>query len=223
MTQATMSVKDIDKGSFFGQVDRNPKIGKDGKVTNDVASAYPAYMHEKSMEELTNDIADRERRLEEGKVPPLETEFCKRRLKDEKRRLEDIKESIPKLTPQESQEIREELENLEAEIRTSNFTRSEMEKGIADPSLEANRMVYPCITIQNKDLARKCNVKVEGNKTSRDDATRMAKILTWIYTNGERPLMAEEWRNDHGNKKSNMLTVPDLSNITDFKKSKKKD
>ena len=87
MTQATMSVKDIDKGSFFGQVDRNPKIGKDGKVTNDVASAYPAYMHEKSMEELTNDIADRERRLEEGKVPPLEIEFCKRRLKDEKRRL----------------------------------------------------------------------------------------------------------------------------------------
>jgi hypothetical protein len=200
-----------DQDIFFSAVDR-----KDQQWHEEVASSYPAYMHEKAIEELKESIRAKERSLEGNRISPNEIENTRRRLAQEKTRLDMIMESAPEISPTLMNQIRTEakrLEGLDGEISRSMFTRREMEKGLVDAHIEESRQKSPCIEV-DRDLARRCVITVDKNgKTSRDEAIKMLRILNWLSTNGEADRNMERLRRDDKAGCTNMITVPDLGHI----------
>lgn len=199
--------------TFFGKADRSPRIDANGNFSNKIGSSYPCYMYTAQIEKLKESIEEKEHSLSMGTVHPIEIEPTKRRLAQEKVKLESIETSKPKITPELYNKICDEEARLGSEISSALFTEYDMQKGLADPHLEANRMRLPCITV-DKDLARRCNVDVDKGKSTRSQAERMWKILRWLKTDGDAitnvELLRKRTGTDFG---KSMITVPDISHI----------
>lgn len=210
--------------TFFGKADRNPKVDANGNFSNKIGSSYPCYMHTAQIEKLKASIEENEHNLSMGTVHPIEIEPTKRRLAQEKAKLESIEISKPKITPELYNKICDEEARLGSEISSALFTEYDMQKGLADPQLEANRMRLACITV-DKDLAGMCNVDVDNKgKSTRSQAERMWKILRWLRTDGDAITNVEILRKRTGTDFSkSMITVPDTSHIKDMGESKNMD
>jgi len=159
---------------IFGDVDKTEK----GKIK----SQYPAWYYDQQIEDMKESIRQREYQLDNDLVMQTEKGIQRERLRQEKERLDQIEASRPKLSPTETEEFAKIRKEMGTEIRDQMFTRSEMDRGLADAHEEARRMTEPIIKIKNEKeakLAEECGVKVsKDGKVSRKDAEKMWKIVS---------------------------------------------
>jgi hypothetical protein len=159
---------------IFGDVDRT----RDGKPK----SEYPSWYFNQQKDELEEGIAQKERALEQELVPVgEERNRMKNKLLHEKKRMDDINESQPKPTEKELAELTKMRKELGGMIKDAMFTRSQMEKGLADAHDEARRMSTPCIELKDEQIpfAKGCDVPISHNgKVTRKGAEKMWKIAS---------------------------------------------
>jgi len=155
----------------FGKEDRTPR----GKPS----SEYPSWYFTEEKEKIKDSISSKEQALKSGFIPPESRNQYEALLNVERERLEAIEESTPKLTGTERDAIEKSCKEMGDKIRDSKFSRSEMEKGLADPHEEARRMVSPVIEIKSQheaEFAKMCGIEIKDGKVSRNQAERMWKI-----------------------------------------------
>ena len=161
-----------EKYKVFGDVDRDEK----GKIS----SQYPSWYHSTQIDELEESVRRKEYQLSNDLVPASEKNITRERLSQEKDRLNKIKASKPKISGMEEDEIKNMSNELGDKIKESMFTRSDMDKGLADAHEEARRMSEPCIEIKSEnqaEFAKSCGIKIPSNgKISRNQAEKMWKI-----------------------------------------------
>jgi len=172
---------------FFGGIDR-----KEGKPDSYITSEYPAWMFDRPVEDLQEEIARMEREINRGAIPPEQIARNKELLKSRKAKLELIQEQRPKLNDVTKDEFYKHYKELSKGIQDSMFTRSEMMLGTANAHEEAARMITPSILI-SPEIAKMCNLKTVDGKISRNEAQRAWKMLG--KTLGE-PTNAEVLRRD---------------------------
>jgi len=167
-------VQKIDEGiKVFGDVDRT----KDGKVK----SEYPAYYFTQQKDDLEESIRHKKSMLEKDLVPMSEIGIQRERLKAEEKRLDEINEGTPKLTGPQMDEVANIRESLGKKIKESMYSRSQMERGVADPHEEARRISEPCIKLETHEISfvKNCDVPIANDgKVSRDAASKAWKIAS---------------------------------------------
>jgi len=157
-----------EKITFFGKVDRNNR--------GNISSEYPAWALKAQFDDLKESVSRNERLLESGNVVPSERPYLVETLEKEKRRLNEIEESMPKLTTKQKDDAYAAYKELSNKIAESLFSRDEMRLGLADAHEEARRMVNPVIDVDPK-FAAACGVTPKNGKVSRNEASRMFKIM----------------------------------------------
>ncbi len=156
---------------FFGNVDRM----RDGKLKSEM----PSWYFQQHREELEESVRHKRYMLEKDLVPITEKNIMKERLKQEEGRLEEINASKPKVSDVEKDIIAKGRKELGAKIKESMFSKSEMERGVADAHEEARRMSEPVIKIATKEEAEvlaACEIEVKDGKVSRNKASKAWKI-----------------------------------------------
>jgi hypothetical protein len=156
---------------FFGSVDKT----KDGRLRSEM----PAWYFQQHREELEESIRHKKYQLDHDLVPLTEKNLMKERLKQEEGRLNEIDASKPKITDIEKNVITKGRNDLGKKIKDSMFTRSEMERGVADAHEEARRMSDPIIKVDSKEeseLLSACEIEIKDGKVSRDQASKAWKI-----------------------------------------------
>jgi hypothetical protein len=183
---------------FYGEVDKDRRGNR--------TSEYPAWYLENHMEDLQDSISSREGRLKRGEIPIDNVPYEKQELAKEKKLLDDIERSKPKVSIGERQKLVKFYRELSDEIQRSMFTHTDMQRGIASAHEEARRMVKPCIPI-NKDLAKlahDCGIKVEKGKVSRNGAAKIFKLVGKLI---DEPTNIEVLRLDEATQGRNSYTV----------------
>jgi hypothetical protein len=156
---------------FYGEVDKNEK------GTN--SSEYPAWYLETHLDELNESMSRRERGIKRGDIPVDSIPYERQELAKEKARFDSIMNSKPKLGDKEKDFLNKNYKDLSRKIQASMFTRSDMMFGTASAHEEARRMVEPVIelTKEQLELAVDIEVKVVGEKTSRNGASKLFKLI----------------------------------------------
>lgn len=176
---------------WFGEVD----INKHGKPSSD----YPAWYFDVQIKELRREIDDIERGLENEMFQGKDKLKMKNLLAQRKDRYEKIMESKPKLRDVDKDRIAKSRKELGERIGESQYCYSDMQKGAmgnADPQVEADRMVNPCIDVKNAieaDFCKQAGIRITNGKISRNDAVRIWQIQGKILQEGI--LSAEVLRN----------------------------
>lgn len=170
------------KADFFGEVDQD--------VRGNIASEYPAWYFETHLANMVEERDMLKRRIDRGEIPHDSVPQATAEVRSMTERIEQIEKSKPKLSEKERDKLLGLHHHLSEKISDSMFTRSEMQMGTASPHEEAKRMVEPRIALYPElmGIAKMCNVKIVGNKVSRNDATKIWKIigrLTGVGTNVE--------------------------------------
>ena len=162
---------------FFGEADKkiDPETGQ-----KRIVSEYPCWYFDTQIEEVKHQIDRLEFQLDNSELPERGIGPAKRELK----KLKEMKERIDASTPEISNATKDELDKTRKElgkkIQEQMFTRSDEQKGIADAHEEYKRQSQPCIELSSNEmmLARKLNIRTQGNKVSRNDASRIWKIIS---------------------------------------------
>jgi hypothetical protein len=175
---------------YFGEVDINKKTGLP-------ASDYPAWCHEPQIEELKDEIRTSEKAIDLELYKGKDLMRMREQLSMKKNRLDQIQGSKPKITDSDKDRIARGRKELGRRIGETMFTRTEMMRGTADAHVEADRMVNPCVKIENEyeaGLAKQCGMRIENGKISRNDANRIWKTHGRLI--GESILDCEQLRRE---------------------------
>lgn len=145
-----------------------------------VGSEYPAWYHDAMIDELREGIRMDELALERGTVPQERRHDYRERIKKSEEKLNMIMETMGELDDKQKDFVHKIRTELGKEISRMMFTRSQMQKGLADAQTEARRMVEPSIAVNGAlhDMAKACNVPVTNGKVSRTGAEKMWKICS---------------------------------------------
>ena len=156
----------------FGDVDRN-RAGK-------ISSEYPAWYHERHVEDLEESISSIDRQLKQGLIPADKVPAQAQDRARKQARLDDIMKAKPEFTAKEKDDLRKVYGSLGDKISDSMFTRSEMHMGTVDAHVEASRMTKPCITLnpQEASVAKSCGITMgPDRKVSRNAASKPWKLI----------------------------------------------
>jgi hypothetical protein len=148
--------------SFFGETDKG--------------SQYPAWTMVNQLKEIKEEYGQKERALASGLLDPASVPYIKEEIKKLHDKIESIAKSRPELTDKQKQKVEIEYGKLGNLIKDSLFTRSDMKLGLADAHEEARRMVNPLFTV-DREVAIACKAKIIGGKVTRNDASKMFKII----------------------------------------------
>ena len=101
-------------------------------------------------------------------------------------RIDEITNSRPEIRDNERSELQRHHKELSKKISEAMFTRSEMHRGTASAHEEAKRMTQKLIGVSPKlmGMAKACNVSVVKGKISRNEATKIWKILGRLIGEG---------------------------------------
>ncbi len=175
----------------------------------DKGSSMPAWSLKTNTEMLENTVSRLDTAIRNNEVPIEELAYAKEEYRMKKERLDEIKNSKPKLSGRQTDELRKKRDDLSEEITRSKFTRLEMEKGLVDPHEEADRMSEPCINVDREEF-RRMGIPVGTNgKVSRSKAEMGWKMMNGLLGDGLN-VDTETLRRDTGNSKRSMITVPEL-------------
>ena len=158
---------------FFSETDMTTQAG-----IKRVASEYPAWYYTTMLDDLREDVRREEFALESDVVPAERRPQIRDKVKRLKQKLEEIEKSVPKMTEVEEGKLLKVRKDLGKEISALMFTRSQMQKGLADSHTEARRMVEQSIAITPEvaEVAKSCNVSPRNGKISRTEAEKIWKI-----------------------------------------------
>ncbi len=154
--------------SFFGPADRN----KQGRV----ASEMPSWSMPRHLDELKENIDRQERYLERGEIPLDRVPYVREEIKRGKEKMNSILSSKPNLSDKQKDHVHKVFEDLKNKIPQTMYTRKDEKDGVADPHEEARRMVNPIIPV-DKETAEACEIALRKGMVSRNEATRMLKII----------------------------------------------
>lgn len=159
----------------FSEIDYAEVKGK--KI---LGSEYPAWYNEAMIDEIREGIRTDELSLEKGMVKQDRRHDVRERIKKNQERLESILESSPDLDDKQKDYVHKVRTELGKEISRMMFTRSQMQKGLADSHTEARRMKDPSIPVAGAihDMAKACNVPITNGKISRSGAEKVWKICS---------------------------------------------
>ena len=155
---------------FYGEADLN----RDGKIKSD----YPSWYHRQQTEDLDEGIRQKERALEEDLIPDSEKPLMRSRLKQERELSRKISDSYADVKGFETI-ISKGSEELGKDIKEAMYSRSQMDKGVADPHEEARRISEPVFSVKSKEVSDLCEaagIKPRDGKISRGDAEKIWKI-----------------------------------------------
>jgi hypothetical protein len=159
---------------FFTEVDFNQY--------DNVGSMFPAYTNLTLIEDLKNDISKSEIALNNQNISPERRAAVSKELNIKKERLHVIESDVPKFDKDKLNTARKDMEEI---ISSSLFTRSEMEKGLADAHEEARRMVDKTITVPDHiaNILSGCNVKInpDDKRVSRNELVKGWKTIKKIF------------------------------------------
>jgi len=160
---------------FFSVVDKDPKTGE-------IKSEYPAWWHDRQMEELKNSIHSQQQYLDRNKVAPEHRDKAVAALERDKEKLSEVEESRPQFTPSQKDSIAKGFGSIQELIAEALPTQRQIDRNTVDHHQEAMRMSQPCISLKkHPDLAKfaqACNVPISRHgEISRDHATKMAHIM----------------------------------------------
>lgn len=155
---------------FFSEADFN-QYGR-------VANMFPAYTNLTLIDDLKNEISSGEIALSKQNIAPDRRASLEKDIEKKKERLYQIEENIPKVDKDKLVGVRKDVEEL---ISSSMFSRTEMEKGLADAHEEARRMVDKSIPVSKEiaNLLSGCNVKIDPDNpmVSRNELTKGWKTI----------------------------------------------
>ena len=157
---------------FFGVVDRT----KEGKIS----SEYPAWYFDRQVEIAEESIATKERSLKGGFVPRESEGEYRIAIDQEKKKLEQITSSIPKLSEVEKDKCAKAYKNMTNAISSSMYTRSDMMKNLVDAHDEHRLNSRPCIkaSAEAAEIAIENGIEVADNGLmARKDAEKLCKII----------------------------------------------
>jgi len=157
--------------SFFSEIDLN----KDGGVS----SSYPAWYNQNFLDKMNDEISKLDSSIKHGLVAEKNRSQVLIRIKEMKDRRDKIIDSIPKLTDVQKDKLSGYYKEFGDKIKESLYSRSDMKKGTADAHEEARRMADPCISLTKPmlDLCKAANVRVTGDRVSRNGAAKVWKLL----------------------------------------------
>ncbi len=169
----------MSKFSFFGVADK----GIDGKII----SEYPSWYYDRHIANLENSIKMREYHLERGLAHPEVKHDIIESVARDRKKLDEIKASIPKLTAAQKDKCYKEYKRISEVLRNALPSRYEMKVGLVDHHKEVAQITTPTFEV-DLEIAEACNVKVEGGKVNRNQLSKIWKILGMYlgeYTNVE--------------------------------------
>jgi hypothetical protein len=174
--------------SVFGSIDKN----RDNKI----ASEWPAWMQERNVDNLREEINQIEVGIKSGRI--VDSDIHENRVRKAKleSKLEAIMKSKPNPDVAEKDMLYKYYRTFGAKISESMFTRSDMNFGLAPAHEEAKRMKLPCITLDPDEcnIALSCNVTPDKKRmVSRDQASKVFKLLGKIL---DEPANVEHLRQD---------------------------
>jgi len=159
------------KLKFYGEADLN----RDGNIKSD----YPSWYHRQQVEDLDEGIKQKERALEEDLIPDSEKPLMRTRLKQDRILSSKIESSRADVKGFEEM-IKKGSDELGKDIKEAMFSKSQMDKGLADPHEEARRISEPVIKVVSKEVAELCEaagIKMkDGNRITRGEAEKIWKI-----------------------------------------------
>ncbi len=153
---------------FFGEVDKNAK----GQNTSDL----PSWFFNIHMEDLQEQVSRSERQIVSGQVNIEAVPMLKQEIVNKKKRISEIKKSIPKLTGSNKTQVGKQYNELKNKIADSMPTIRDNEKGFVDPREELKRLKEHHIEV-SPELAESCSVKHVKGKVTGDGANRMYKMM----------------------------------------------
>ena len=153
---------------FYGKADRD----RDGNIS----STLPSWYFDTKIDTMKENIQRKESALERGDVPSDYVYQTREDLKRDKERLDSIESSRPRPNDVQSDYLGKNYKDMKSAISESMFTREDMQRGFADAHEEARRMVKPCIKV-DPELARKCGISTSDGMVSRNDASKILKIV----------------------------------------------
>ena len=167
-----------ERTQFFGSVDRD--------VKSNVTSEFPAWYFETHLDNMREERASLVRRMERGQGPQDNIPYAKQEAAAMQERIDEIMNSRPEIRDNERSELQRHHKELSKKISEAMFTRSEMMRGTASAHEEAKRMTQKLIGVSPKlmGMAKACNVSVVKGKISRNEATKIWKILGRLIGEG---------------------------------------
>jgi len=178
--------KESSKIQFFGEVDLND----DGEIRSDM----PAWYLEPHIDYMEEDISRKETALAQNRIVADQVPMVKEEIKQERKRLSEIKNSKPVLNDVQKDRCARAYESLKHQISDSMPTRKQAKDGLVNPYDEMKRLKEKHITIEPA-LAKSLGVKTDHGKITGDAANKCFQILGKVL--GE-PTNPETLRRDHG-------------------------
>ncbi len=175
----------------------------------DKGSSIPAWSLKTNTEMLENTVSRLDVAIKSNEVPLEELAYAKEEYRMKKERLDQIKNSKPKLSGRQVDELRKKRDVLANEISNAQFTRLQMEKGLVDAHEEADRMsITPCVNVDREEF-RRMGIPVNANgKVTRSVAEKGWKLMNGLLGDGMNPNV-EQLRKDTGHSKRSMVVMPD--------------
>ena len=162
---------------FFGEGDRIT----DGPNRGQISSEYPAWMFKAQIDELKENIVRMESRVARGIVPATELHVATKAIHREKEKLDRINQAESEVKGHEDVMNRCQKEVGEL-VKDAMYTRTDGEKGLADPHEVADRWSKPCIALplEARALAGKANIPM----TSDGKVTQIGAEKLWKLCRG---------------------------------------
>lgn len=155
---------------FFGAIDRNKK--------GEISSEYPVWSMPTHIEKLEDGIASNVARIERGEVPQNSVANVLAEIERDKKRLTEIKKSIPHIEGKDKDALASVHKELGTKIQDTMFTYTDKQKNWSSPSEEFSRMMKPCIEVNGKtaELCEANGIRITNGKISRNQASKIYKI-----------------------------------------------
>ncbi len=164
---------------FFSEAD----MARDKEGNLKVVSEYPAWYNETFLENLKEEIRIDEYNLDKGIVPKEHIAAVKERIKTKTAKLKSIESSIPKLSDNDANRLEKVRKTLGKHIQDRMFTRSQMQRGLADAHMEVKRMKTYDIPVDENiaELAKASNVRIIDGKINREGAEKIWKLASRYF------------------------------------------
>ena len=152
---------------FFGEVDL--------KADNKPASQYPSWFFDAYVDDLKEEVAKKERRLAMGLISPSKIMLIKNEVEREKKRIQEIEASRPKLRGKAKDEVADAYRRIGQQLLETMPTRKEEKDGLVSPHGELKRWNTPYVKVDPK-IAKACGIKTKGKVTGKQ-AGKIYQIL----------------------------------------------
>ena len=159
---------------LFGKVD----INKQGKI----GSSVPAWSMTTHLENLEEETASKRRQLERGQILPDRIMEVRAEIEREEKRIQDIKDSKPKLNERQENELWAHYKSLGKDIGNAMFSRDDMKLGLANSHEEARRVSQPVMKVDERvaDFCSANNIPVTEKRDGLH-ITRKGAELAYKY------------------------------------------